>query len=358
MGTMNRYDVISDLGRAALARYDLIIDARSPDEFEDDHLPGAINLPVLSNEQRAQVGTLYKQVSPFEARRKGASLVAANIATHIQTALADKPRDFKPAVYCWRGGMRSNSFATILAAVGWRTAVVEGGYKSWRRAVTEGLATQSPALELYLIDGQTGSAKTALLHELARRGAQMIDLEGLARHRGSAFGALDHTDQPSQKAFESALWSEIERLDPARPVFVEAESARVGRCRIPAALWAQMKSARRIEIQASAQARAHHTLERYTDMVDDPARIFRALDQLVALHGTERVEDWKALARSKDYLRFAERLIEEHYDPAYKRARKREGRAPIATITAERLDQHGLGKLSDEVLAVTRDSAP
>lgn len=354
MGAMNRYDVISDLGRAALARYDLIIDARSPDEFNEDHLPGAINLPVLSNAQRAQIGTLYTQVSPFEARRKGASLVATNIAHHLDTSLANQARDFKPLIYCWRGGMRSNSFATILAAVGWRSAVVDGGYRRWRRTVTEGLDTQSPNFTVYLIDGQTGSAKTALLHELADRGAQVIDLEGLANHRGSAFGALTNAEQPGQKAFESALWTKMEGLDAARPVFIEAESARVGQCRIPAPLWTQMKAAQRIEIHASAAARAHHTLERYADMVEDPQRIFTALDQLVPLHGAAQVGDWKALAQSQDYLSFATRLIEDHYDPAYKRARKREGRAPIATLSADRLDRDGLDRLADQVLSVAR----
>ena len=351
---MARYDTLSELDAQSLARFDMIIDARSPLEFAEDHLPGAVNLPVLDDAERAEVGTLYAQVSPFEARRKGAAMVARNVSDHLQTSLADKPKGFTPLVYCWRGGMRSNSFAIILASVGWRTCVVEGGYRTWRRSVIEGIEAAAPKLNLIVVDGQTGAGKTVLLHRLAERGEQVIDLEALAAHRGSAFGAQADRDQPSQKAFESGLWAILERVDPNRPVFIEAESALIGRCRIPAPLWNTMKAAPRVEVQVPAKARAAHTLKTYPDMVGEADRIDDALDRLIALHGKAKIAEWRALAAAKHFRAFAEALITEHYDPAYTRARKRQKGGPAATVTADRLDAAGLDALADQLAHAAR----
>ncbi len=347
---MARYDTLSALDAQSLSAFDMIIDARSPGEFAEDHLPGAVNLPVLNDEQRAEVGTLYAQVSPFEARRKGAALVARNVAAHLEMALSDKPKSFKPLVYCWRGGMRSNSFAIILASLGWRASVVEGGYRTWRRAVIKGIERTAPGLTLVVVDGQTGAGKTALLHRLAGRGEQVVDLEGLAAHRGSAFGAEPDQPQPSQKAFETGLWSVLAGLDPTRPVFIEAESALIGRCRIPAPLWEAMKAAPRLEVRVPAAARAAHTLETYPDMVADHTRIEDALDRLIPLHGKAKVAEWRALAEAGDFRAFAEALITEHYDPAYTRARKRQHDGAAAVIEAARLDASGLDSLADQLM--------
>ena len=229
-------ETVTDLSPDNLARYDAIIDVRSPAEFADDHMPGAISLPVLSNAERAEVGTIYKQESPFRANRVGGALVARNIAIHLETALADKPKSWRPLVYCWRGGMRSNAMATILSSVGWPTGVVKGGYRTWRREVVEGLDCDEPLLPVHLIDGQTGTGKTALLHALAEQGGQVLDLEGLANHRGSAFGDVDGA-QPAQRMFETEIWDQLRRMDLSKPVFVEAESALVGRRRVPRRLW-------------------------------------------------------------------------------------------------------------------------
>ena len=350
---MARYDTLSRLDAQSLSAFDMIIDARSPAEFAEDHLPGAVNLPVLDDAERAEIGTMYAQVSPFEARRKGAALVARNVAHHLETALSDKPRSFKPLVYCWRGGMRSNSFAIILASVGWRACVVEGGYRTWRRTVIEGIERAAPRLKLIVVDGQTGAGKTVLLHRLAKRGEQVIDLEGLAAHRGSAFGAEAARAQPAQKAFETALWTGMEGLDPARPVFIEAESALVGRCRIPAPLWEVMKAAARVEVRVPAKARAAHTLETYPDMIADAERIEDALDRLVPLHGKSKIAEWRSHAEAGNFRAFAEALITEHYDPAYTRARKRQKGGPAAVVEAERLDESGLTHLADQL----RDAA-
>jgi tRNA 2-selenouridine synthase len=351
---MARSDTLDDLSAQRLSAFDMIIDARSPSEYAEDHLPGAVNLPVLSDDERVEIGTLYAQVSPFEARRRGAAKVARNVADHLDAALAGQPKSFKPLVYCWRGGMRSNSFATVLASVGWRTSLVEGGYRTWRRAVSDGLARVAPGLRLVVVDGQTGSGKTVLLHRLAARGEQVIDLEGLAAHRGSAFGAEPARDQPSQKAFETQLWSAMEGLDPDQPVFIEAESARVGRCRVPDALWSAMKAAPRVDIHVPALARAAHILETYPDMIEDPARIETALDHLVGLHSTETVDAWRDLARAGEFRTFAQALIVNHYDPAYTRARKRQTKGADAVVAGEALDAAGLDALADQLVSAGR----
>ena len=169
---------------------DTIIDVRAPAEYADDHLPGAINLPVLNDAQRTEIGTIYKQVSPFMARKKGAALVAQNAATHLQGPLAAKDGGWQPLIYCWRGGQRSGAFASILEQVGWRVQLLEGGYQSYRREVVKTLYNIALPHRLMLIGGSTGTAKTALLQQLAANGAQILDLEGIAAHRGSLFGGV------------------------------------------------------------------------------------------------------------------------------------------------------------------------
>ncbi len=177
--------------------YDDIIDVRSPSEYAEDHLPGAISLPVLDDDERAKVGTIYKQVSPFDARKLGAALVAQNAARHLQGPLADRSGGWRPLVYCWRGGQRSGSFATILSQIGWRVDLVKGGYKSWRGLVVRAVYDDPVPSPVIVLDGNTGSAKTEILNRLPALGVQVIDLEGLAHHRGSLFGAMG--PQPSQK---------------------------------------------------------------------------------------------------------------------------------------------------------------
>src|SRR5665213_3204532 len=172
---MSVIQVTEDTDAASLAQFDAVIDVRSPGEFAEDHVPGAISLPVLSDAERAEVGTIYVQGSKLEARRIGAAYVARNIAAHLQGALADRPGGFHPLVYCWRGGQRSNAMATVLAQVGWRTGLLKGGYKTYRRRVQHRLYETDPWFSLVLLDGHTGSAKTEILGRLAARGVQTLD---------------------------------------------------------------------------------------------------------------------------------------------------------------------------------------
>jgi len=323
--------------------FDTLIDVRSPAEFAEDHIPGAINLPVLSNEERARVGTIYVQDAPFRARKVGAALVSRNAAAHLEGPLADKPGGWRPLVYCWRGGQRSGAFASILREIGWRADTIKGGYKGYRALVVKTLYETELRARVVTIDGGTGTAKTRLLHELARQGEQVIDLEELAAHRGSVFGPMAE-EQPSQKAFESAIAQGVSRIEPDRPLFIEAESSKIGQLLVPPTLWKAMTAAPRIEIDAPIEARARHLVADYDDMVSDPAKLDGVLDKLIRFHGHAQVDTWRALADAGDYLQLCRELIEAHYDPRYAR---------ISRSDAPLLRRFALPDLSDAVLADT-----
>ena len=222
--------------------YDTVIDCRSPSEFAEDHIPGAVSAPVLDDAERAHVGTLYKQVSPFEAKKLGAALVAKNVARHVETLFAGKGRGWRPLVYCWRGGKRSAAMAHILREIGWDAQTLAGGYRGYRRWVLAQLETIPQKLPFRVVHGPTGSGKSRFLGALRRAGAQVLDLEDLAAHRGSVLGNLPDRPQPSQKWFESQLLHELSSLDAARLVFVEGESKKIGQLQVPEALIGAMRA--------------------------------------------------------------------------------------------------------------------
>lgn len=321
---------------AASGRFDDIIDVRAPSEFAEDHLPGAINLPVLNDEERAQVGTIYKQISPFDARKIGAALVAANAARHIAGPLKDRDGGWRPLIYCWRGGQRSGALATILAQVGWRVTRIEGGYKSWRGLVVRRVQEQGFPSPVIVLDGNTGSAKTAILHRLGAKGHQIVDLEGLANHRGSLFGAMG--DQPSQKMFEGRLASALDALDPTRPVIVEAESSRIGVLELPKAVWAGVKDAPRIALRVPVAARAAYSARDYRDVTEDPLRLETILQRLASLHPAERISGWMRLAADGNWQTLAEALMRDHYDPRYEKHRARYADRGALSVTLDDLD--------------------
>ncbi|MDP1737555.1 MAG: tRNA 2-selenouridine(34) synthase MnmH [Caulobacter sp.] len=351
---MSRILTLQTADAASLARYETIIDVRSPGEFAKDHLPGAINLPVLTDEERAEVGTIYVQESRLKANRIGAAYVARNIARHLETALADRPQTFAPLVYCWRGGQRSESMATILSRIGWRTSLLAGGYRTYRRHVQARLYDETWPLKVVLLDGDTGTGKTEILGRLGARGLQTLDLEGMAGHRGSLFGGLPGQPQPDQKGFESALLRAMEALDPARLVVVEAESSRIGDLMVPPALWARMQAAPRIEVAAPREARARYLVSAYSDITADHDLIEAVLGRLPVHPSQTRLEGWRALLAAGDYAALAEALMELHYDPAYRRGRRKDGREPLAVIAVETLDGQSLDQAADEIVRLVQ----
>ncbi len=320
-----------------LRDFDEIIDVRSQSEYVEDHIPGAINCPVLDDAQRAQVGTIYKQVSSFDAKKIGAALVSENIARHLRDRFHDKPRGWRPLVYCWRGGGRSGALAHVLTQIGWRAGRLDGGYKAYRRTVIDDLAVLPAQFDWRVVCGVTGTGKSRLLLALQAAGAQVLDLEVLAAHRGSVLGNLPNEAQPPQKLFESQIWHTLRTFDPARPVFVESESKKVGALRVPEALIAAMWAGKPLVLEASTAVRVALLKEDYAHFLQDATLLAKQLECLTALHGRAVIDNWNALARDQRWDELTEALLVRHYDPAYTRAITQHypdlARAPVVTAT-------------------------
>lgn len=341
---------LTSLSALAGLPFDDIIDVRAPAEFAEDHIPGAISLPVLSDAERAKVGTIYVQQDRFLARKIGAALVSRNAANHLQGPLADKPGGWRPLVYCWRGGQRSGSFTSILTQIGWRADTIAGGYKTYRRLVVKAVYDSPIGPEVILIDGGTGTGKTRLLQHLAQAGAQVLDLEAMAAHRGSLFGATGES-QPAQKMFESRLAMALVGMDGARPLFVEAESNKIGKIILPPALWRAMIAARRVRINAPLAARATFLVSAYSDLLDDADKLDRTLQKLTHYHGHDQISAWRALAKSHAYHELAAELITRHYDPRYTSANQRRD-ASLSTLELPDLSEQTLAKTAAQLITL------
>ncbi len=333
------------------AGFDEIVDVRSPAEYAEDHLPGAINLPVLDDAERERVGTTYKQRSPFEARRLGAGLVSANIARHLAGHLAEKEAGYSPLIYCWRGGERSRSMATVIDSIGWRPRLLDGGYKAYRAFVASSLAAivdRRPRFRV--IAGLTGSGKTWLLGRLAAAGQQVLDLEGLAAHRGSALGACPGGGQPSQKRFENLLFEALRDTDPERPIYVESESSRIGERQIPAPLWGHLRSSPVIEIEAPLRARAAYLVSDYEHLVSDRDLLAEKLEKVRPLQPGERFAEWQRRIADGDWQSFVESMLKHHYDPAYLRSREKIYSTPQVSLPFAEVSEAALDALASRIV--------
>jgi tRNA 2-selenouridine synthase len=308
---------------ARLGEFDALIDARSESEFAQDRVPGAVNWPSLNDAQRADVGTQYKQESPFEAKKRGAALVARNIAAHIERETAALPKGWRPLVYCWRGGQRSGALATVLSQIGWQVELLDGGYREYRRTVVADLATLPQKLELRVVCGTTGSGKSLLLQVLKKRGEQVLDLEALANHRGSVLGLVPGQRQPGQKMFESLLWHQLRCIDTTRRVWVESESRKVGDLQVPPSLVQHMRAAPCVNLQLGLDARVALLLSEYRHFVDDIGAFCERLDALRTLRGHEVVNAWQEAARGGRVDTVVRELLVTHYDPVYLQSMRR-----------------------------------
>jgi tRNA 2-selenouridine synthase len=311
-------DVLNMLGE-----FSDVIDARSESEFVEDHLPGAINWPSLNNEERQLVGTEYKQISAFDAKKRGAALVAKNIARHLERDVIHKPRDWQPLVYCWRGGKRSGSLALILDQIGFNVTLVDGGYKAFRAAMVADLPQLAGQFDYRVICGTTGSGKTRLLQALAAQGAQVLDLEALANHRSSVLGVIPGTPQPTQKAYDSLIWAALKSFDATRPVYIESESKKVGNVAIPEGLITAMRAAPCLQLDLSQDERVELLLEDYDFFVKDIEFFCDRLGALTQARGKEVVTDWQTRSRNGDVASVVRELLVNHYDPVYLQSMKR-----------------------------------
>ena len=335
--------------------FDEIIDVRSPAEFAEDHIPGAVNCPVLSNEERARVGTLYKQESPFAAKKLGAALVARHIAEHVEQRFLDKPRDWKPLVYCWRGGKRSGAMTHVLRQIGWQASAIDGGYKSWRRHVVAELAELPRRFSLRVVTGATGSGKSRLLEALAAQGAQVLDLEALAAHKGSVLGGLPDEAQPSQKMFESRLLAVLRRLTFTEPVFVEAESRRIGALQVPDALLESMRAGPCLRIEATDAARVRFLIGDYDYFLADPGALKDKLACLRELQSGETLSRWNHMIDARDWPALVAELLAQHYDPLYRRSQGKNYThfADAPRFATDDLSPAGLAKLAKQILTTS-----
>lgn len=305
--------------------YSEIIDVRSEGEFAEDCIPGALNFPVLNDEERAKVGTIYHQDSPFAARKLGAALVAKNISRHLETHFASKSKTYEPLVYCWRGGQRSNSLALVLSQIGWQVTVIEGGYKTYRRYVREQLMAIAPQLRYRVLCGLTGSGKTYLLQRLRSRGEQVLDLEGLANHRGSLLGQVWEErpePQPSQKYFESLLLPVLQSFNPQRSVWVESESNKIGEVHVPNQLWQALKQANCVEVEVAIAARVDWLLQEYPHLIEHPDYLKNKLQRLESRYGKWQIATWYDWIDRGCWRELVQNLLETHYDPSYYRSMK------------------------------------
>jgi tRNA 2-selenouridine synthase len=344
---------------AQLDLFDEVIDVRSPAEYAEDHVPGAASCPVLDDAERAEIGTLYKQVSPFDAKRRGAALVSRNIARHLETAFAGRGRDWRPLVYCWRGGKRSGAMTHVLREVGWQAAQLEGGYKAYRRAVVAALETLPRTFRYIVLCGETGSAKSRVLEALAAAGAQVLDLERLAQHRGSVLGNLPGTPQPTQKMFETLVWDRLRRLEPAVAVFVEAESKKIGQLQVPDALLEAMRASDCVRVEAPVAARVAFLIEEYRHFLEDPAALKAQLECLTGLYGKDTIGDWHSAADRGEWEQLVGELLTAHYDPAYRRSTDRNyARLAEAHVVRPRdLSPASIAGVAQELLALARREA-
>jgi len=341
-----------------LHAFDEVIDVRAPSEFAEDHIPGAINLPVLSDAERERVGTMYKQISSFEAEKMGAALVSRNIARTLEGYLADKPKAYRPLVYCWRGGSRSGSLTHVLQKIGFPAMQLDGGYKAYRRHVISELV-RLPSLFAYrVVCGTTGSGKSRLLLELEKAGAQVLDLEVLAAHRGSLLGALPDQPQPSQKSFESAIWFALSRFDLKRTVYVESESKKIGALRVPETLITAMRASACVRLEVPLEARVKLLTEDYAHFLHNPDTINNLLAHLIPLRGSETVTAWQELANTQAWDQLVSTLLLQHYDPAYlKSLATNYAAAPsdLVFATAD-LSASGLPQLAQDILKTDANS--
>lgn len=330
--------------------FDTIIDVRSPLEYEEDHIIGSINCPVLNDQERIIVGTIYKKESTFKAKIIGSSLTARNIAKHIEEKFINQQGSWQPLIYCWRGGQRSKAFSIILSEVGWRTCQLEGGYKKYRNEVINFLNRIGSKLKIILISGKTGSAKTKILQNIKLQGGQILDLENLANHKGSLLGKIPGLKQPSQKLFESKLYHQIKQLDLRKNVYIEAESSKIGNIHIPKTIWAKMIISPRIEIEADLELRSSFLLKDYRYMCENPELIKPIIYGLENRLSKKLINDWLELITKKLWLDLTKSFLENHYDPSYSSNTIKNDRKVIKKIQAKSFSKEEISEITKLIL--------
>jgi tRNA 2-selenouridine synthase len=287
-----------------------VIDVRSPGEFERGHIVGAVNIPLFENHERAEVGTRYKKVGKESAFLLGLDIVGSKLSGFVKKANKIAP-EREVLVHCWRGGMRSGSFATLLSSAGMKVSLLVGGYKSYRNHILE--AFHKP-LTIIVLGGKTGSGKTEILYELEKQGEQILDLEGLANHKGSSFGMLGQAPQPMTEHFENMLYEKLAKLDTSRRIWIEDESRNVGCCNIPDSLWQQMRTAETAFIDVDKQIRIERLVAEYAQFSFEELK--SATDRILTRLGGQHHKAALEALKNGDFTTGTDIAL-TYYDKAY-----------------------------------------
>ncbi len=292
----------------------VLLDVRTPAEYAHGHIPGALNLPLFSDEERAVVGTLYKQVSKEKAFLKGLDFAGAKMSWYVTEAMKLAPEK-KVLVHCWRGGMRSGSLATLLRFAGFEVETLPGGYKAYRNFILENFAERKASF--VVLGGKTGSGKTEILAHLRNMGEQVIDLEALAHHKGSTFGALGEAPQPQVEQFENNLFEVFSKIDTQRRTWVENESRSIGRVYIPQGFWDQIKSSRLIHVEMPFENRVGRLAKDYAHFPKE--EIENALRKIQKRMGGQHVKAALEAFQNGD-IAAATAIALQYYDKSYAHA--------------------------------------
>tara|TARA_A100001011_G_scaffold3711_1_gene4280 strand:+ start:897 stop:1937 length:1041 start_codon:yes stop_codon:yes gene_type:complete len=321
--------------------YSVIIDVRTPLEFKEDHIPGSINLPVLSNIQRHEIGIQYKENS-FLAKKIGAQLISSNISNIISKINFEKKE--KVLIYCWRGGLRSLSLYLVLKQIGYEVCLLEGGYKSYRKFVVNFLEKVAPNYKYNQIMGITGVGKTLFLKELSKQ-YQVIDFEGLAKHKGSILGNIPKQIQPTQKYFETLIYEKLINFNFKKKIWVEAESIKVGKLNIPSLIWKSMPLGKNIKLVCSLDERINYILNDYKYFTLNPDLMSEALRVLKKIIPKENFKKIELSLKKKDYYELVKSLIVYHYDKAYKKTRAESHSNIYTEINLEKINLKNIKKV-------------
>lgn len=333
-------------------KFDDVIDVRSPLEFKEDHIIGAINCPVLSDQERELIGKVYKKDSTFKAKVLGSSIISMNISKILKKYFVNKPGSWRPLVYCWRGGQRSKALSIIMTEVGWRATQLTGGYKLYRHDVRNKIDEIAKKLKITLISGKTGTGKTRLLQQIHHLGGQIIDLENIANHKGSLLGKKINSPQPFQKFFESQLFYHLKNLNIRKKVFIEAESSKIGDLHIPKALWLKMLSSKKINVESSIESRVNFLLDDYKYVQIENDFFNPLLNGLKQRINKEILIEWNSLIKKQDWKLLTKSLLVNHYDPSYLINYKRKNQNILKNFYLKKVSRNEIKILAEKILSL------